>query len=252
MRAEWTKLRTVPSTPWLLAATALALVAVGYAAVAGASTEHCPTPAECFEDTTRLSLNGVRLAQVMAAVLAVLAVGAEFGTGTIALTLTAEPRRLRVLLDKAAVLTAAVGAAGTAGVAGSLLVGRAVLPGHGFAAPDLTDGTTLRAAAGTVLYLVLIALLALGLGTALRDSAGGITAVLALLFLSPVLSQLVKDKDWHARLEKYTPMPAGLAVQATERLNTLPIGPWKGLGVLACYTAAALVLGGFALTRRAV
>jgi hypothetical protein len=41
----------------------------------------------------------------------------------------------------------------------------------------------LRAAAGSVLYLVLIALLALGVATAIRDTGVSIGAVLALLYL---------------------------------------------------------------------
>ena len=33
-------------------------------------------------------------------------------------------------------------------------------------------------------------------------------------------------------------MTAGLAIQATTGLNTLPISPWAGLGVLAAWAAA--------------
>jgi ABC-2 type transport system permease protein len=39
-------------------------------------------------------------------------------------------------------------------------------------------------------------------------------------------------------------MSAGLAVQATVDVNALPIGPWKGLGVLALWALAALIAGG--------
>ncbi len=62
---------------------------------------------------------------------------------------------------------------------GSLLAGRLILPGHGFTAAhgypplSLGDGPVLRAAAGSVLYLALIALLSLGIATIVRDSAVG-------------------------------------------------------------------------------
>ncbi|MFY7626872.1 hypothetical protein [Streptomyces soliscabiei] len=45
-------------------------------------------------------------------------------------------------------------------------------------------------------------------------------------------------------------MTAGLAVQATVHLHELPIGPWAGLGVLAAWAAAALLVGSLLLHRR--
>ncbi|TDD61446.1 ABC transporter permease [Actinomadura rubrisoli] len=250
LHAEWTKLRTLRSTAWLLLALAATTVLTGAAATAAVDTSHCATPAGCMEDTPKLSLSGVRLGQVAAVVLGVLAIGGEYATGTIGATLAAVPRRGTALLAKAAVVAGAVAAAGTLGVLGSLAAGRLILPGNGFSAanghppPSLADGPTARAAFGTVLYLVLVALLALGAGAALRDSAGAITAVLALLWIIPGITRFVGDARWQERLDKYAPMPAGLAVQATRELDRLPIGPWPGLAVLAAYTAAALLVGG--------
>ncbi|MER6138505.1 hypothetical protein ABT174_00385 [Streptomyces sparsogenes] len=60
------------------------------------------------------------------------------------------------------------------------------------------------AAVGSVLYLALIALIGLGVATAVRDAARAIGIVLGLLYLFPVVTQ--------------------------------PIGPWAGLGVLATWT----------------
>jgi ABC-2 type transport system permease protein len=45
-------------------------------------------------------------------------------------------------------------------------------------------------------------------------------------------------------------MTAGLTIQATTGLNTLPISPWAGLGVLAAWAAGALALGGILLRSR--
>jgi ABC-2 type transport system permease protein len=45
-------------------------------------------------------------------------------------------------------------------------------------------------------------------------------------------------------------MTAGLAVQATVNVRSLPISPWAGLGVLAAWAAAALLVGGLALEMR--
>ncbi|MFD4244282.1 ABC transporter permease [Streptomyces sp. NPDC058525] len=237
-RAEWTKLRTETGWWWLLLGLVALTVAVG-AATSG--SVRC-----CGGDPARLALSGVTVGQAVAVVLAVLCAGGEYGTGMIQVTLTAVPARTTVLAAKAAVLSAVVAAAGGVAVLGSLLAGHLLLPG----APDLTDGPALRAALGSVLYLVLVAQLALGVTFAVRDGAVASGAALALLYLFPLLSHVVTDPWLQRQLARFGPMPAGLAVQATTALHRLPIGPWPGLGVLALWAAAALLLGGTVLRRR--
>jgi ABC-2 type transport system permease protein len=249
MHAEWTKLRTVRSTGWLVLAMVAAIITVAIMATGSIDTSHCPSPVECFEDTTKLSLTGVWLGQIAVVVLAVLAISGEYGDRMIQSTLTANPRRVMVLMTKAAVVTVTVLIASTLGVLGSLLVGRNLLPGNGFSAANgypplsLGNGSTARAAAGTVLYLGLIALLSLGIGTAVRDTAGAIITVLALLYIVPIIAGLVSDPQWHERLQKLAPMTAGLSIQATTNLDRLAIGPWPGLGVLAGWATGAMLLG---------
>ena len=138
-----------------------------------------------------------------------------------------------------------------------MLAGRVILPGNGFTAArgftpiSLTDWPTLRAAAGSVLYLGLIGLLALGAATVVRDSAVAIGTVLGLLYLSPIVAAFLGgDPVWQRRIERYSPMSAGLAIQATTGLRHLSIGPWEGLGVLAAWAAAALLAGGLLLRLR--
>src|ERR1035437_4696865 len=102
----------------------------------------------------------------------VLVISGEDSTGMIRTTLVARPRRSAVLAAKAVIVGGLVLAAGTFAVGGSVLAGRILLPGHGFTAArgfpllSLAHGPTLRAAAGSVLYLALIALLRLGVATA--------------------------------------------------------------------------------------
>ncbi|WP_344138621.1 ABC transporter permease subunit [Luedemannella flava] len=200
-------------------------------------------------DAAKTSLTGVLLGQAVVAVLAVVVVAGEYGDGTIRATLTAVPRRGAVLAAKAVTLTGPVLLAGLVAVAGSLAVGRAVLPGRGFAL-DLTDAATLRAGAGSVLYLALVALLALGVATVVRNAAGGIGIVLGMLYLFPVLTEVVTDPRWERRLRQIAPSTAGQAVQTTLGVDTLPIGPWQGLGVLALWAAGALLAGWLVLRLR--
>ena len=101
----------------------------------------------------------------------------------------------------------------------------------------------LRAAAGSVLYLALIALLSLGVAAAVRDAAAAIGAVLGLLYVFPIISAVVSVPSWHRHLDQIAPMTAGLTIQATTGLRGLPVSPWAGLGVLAAWAAAALLAG---------
>jgi ABC-2 type transport system permease protein len=252
LHAEWTKLRTVAASSWLLLGAITMTVALSVL-VTVATTYSSTGPGQ---DITRISLTGIYLGQAIVAVLAVQSISGEYSTGMIRITLTAIPHRPTMLAAKAAVLTASILAAGAAAVLGSVLAGRLILPGngftvaHGYALLSLSDGPTLRAAVGSVLYLALIALLSLGVATAVRESAVAIGIVLGLLYLFPVLAALVGDPSLKRHLQQLGPMTAGLAIQATTNLRHLPIGPWPGLGVLAAWAGAGLLAGGLLLRLR--
>jgi ABC-2 type transport system permease protein len=252
LHAESTKLRTAPGTIWLLVAV-IALTAALSAAAAAAA--RCPS-AGCGQDPAKISLTGIELGQAIVTVLAVLAISGEYSTGMIRTTLIAMPRRTTVLAAKAATLTGLVLTAATIAVLASVLAGRLILPGHGFTPAhgypplSLGDGPVLRAAAGSVLYLALIALLSLGAATAVRDSAAAIGTALGLLYLFPLVAAVVTDPHWQRHLEQIGPMSAGLAIQATTGLRSLPLSPWAGLGALAAWAAAALLAGGLLLRLR--
>jgi ABC-2 type transport system permease protein len=251
LHAEWTKLRTLAGTFWLLLAAA---ILTGTASAAAAAATRCPA-GHCAEDPAKISLTGIYLGQVIVAVVAVMAVSGEYGNGMIRVTLTAMPRRTRVLAAKAAVVTGLVLLTGAVAVLASLLAGRFILPGqgigpaHGYPALSFDDGPVLRAGIGSVLYLALIALLSLGTAAIVRDSAAAIGVVLGLLFLFPIIAA-VSGSSLGRHLDQIGPMTAGLAIQATTGLTSLPIAPWSGLGVLAAWSASALLLGAALLNHR--
>jgi ABC-2 type transport system permease protein len=252
LHAEWTKLRTVASTGWLLLGVAVLTAAVSAAADAAAT---CPTGG-CQADTAKLSLTGVQAGQAIVAVMAVLAISNEYSTGMIRVTLTAMPRRLTVLAAKAFWVGGLVLAAAAVGVLASIACGRLILPGHGFTAAhgypplSLGDGPVLRAACGSVLYLALIALLSLGVATAVRETAVAIGLILGLLYVFPVVTSVITNQHWQRHLEQIGPMTAGLYIQATVDLRSLPLTPWEGLGVLALWAVGALLVGGLLLCLR--
>jgi ABC-2 type transport system permease protein len=166
--AEWIKLRTVPGTIWLLAAVVTTTVALGVITDAVTS---CPA-GRCPIDPVRTSLTGIYLSQAIVVILAVTAISGEYSSRLIRTTFTAMPRRTTVLAAKATVITGLVLAAGAIAVAVAVLAGQLILHAHGFTPahgyPPLTpgDAPVLRAAIGSVLYLALIALLSLGVATA--------------------------------------------------------------------------------------
>lgn len=251
LRAEWIKLRTLTSTVWLLIGAVA--VTVGVSAAIAAGTHQ--SAAGGGQDPTKLALTGIDLGQAVVAVLAILAISEEYGTGMIRTTLAAVPRRLTVLGAKAANLVALTVASSVLAVAGCLFAGRLMLPGdglgpaHGYALVSVADPATLRAAIGSVIYLGLIALLALGVATAVRDTAVSVGIVLALLYLPLLLAQAVSD-PLRRHVEQVAPMTAGLVVQTTTNVRHQPIGPWAGLGVLAAWAAASFLIGGLLLHRR--
>ena len=253
LHAEWTKLRTVSGPAWLLLGVVALTIAVS-TAVVGAT--HCPQDLSCPVDTTKLSLTGVQLGQAVVAILGVLMISNEYNSGMIRTTLAAMPNRLAVLAAKAILLAALVLVASAVAVFGSVLSGHLILPGHGFTAARgfhpvwLSYGPTLRAASGSVLYLGLIALMSLGVAVIVRDSAVSIGTVLALLYLFPIVLAFIGNPHWQHRLERWTPMVAGLTIQDTTGLRGLAISPWGGLGVLGLWAAAALVIGALAFRLR--
>ncbi|MET7396662.1 ABC transporter permease [Dactylosporangium sp. NPDC005572] len=232
VRAEWTKLRTSPGTLALLVGVIVATVGVSAAASACSGTG-------CDADLPKLGLTGVQLGQAVVAILGVLVIGHEYGTGMVRVTLTAMPRRLHVLAAKAAVLAAVVAVAAVPAVAGAVAVSQLMLPDH---------NVVLRPAVGSVLYLVLVALLALGTATAFRSAAAAIGTILAVLYALPIVLAVVTDEEWRDRLRRMGPSTAGLAVQATTA--DAVTGPWKGLGVLALWALGALLVGAVLLHRR--
>jgi ABC-2 type transport system permease protein len=240
MRAEWTKLRTLPGTGWLLLAIVVATVGIS---VAAAGTTTCPRA--CTDDPVQTSLTGIVFGQAAVAVFAVLVLAGE--NAMLSLTFAAMPKRWTVLGAKTILAGALVAVAGAVGVALSLALSHSLLPSG---LPVAGTATVIRAAAGSVLYLMLIAFLSIGIAAAVRESAVAVGIVLGLLYVLPIVATTLSDPHWQRRLHQVSPMSAGLAIQATQNLSALPIKPWAGLGVLALWSLCLFVLGGTVMKRR--
>ncbi len=107
-RAEWTKLRTLPST-WRTAVLTM-VMAIGFGvalAFSQMSQWHTMTAQQRqLFDPASASMSGVMIAAVVLGALAVRTVTAEYSTGMIRATFTAMPGRPLVLAAKAATVAA--------------------------------------------------------------------------------------------------------------------------------------------------
>jgi ABC-type transport system involved in multi-copper enzyme maturation permease subunit len=242
--AELTKVRSVPSTGWSLLAAVAATVGFGilYAMI---RVSRPPAGPGSF-DATGASLAGVQLAQIAVGVLGALVITGEYRTGSIRATFAAVPRRMRVLVAKAVVVAAVTFAVSLPAAFAAFVAGQRILaPQH--LDVGLGEPGVLRAIAGSALYLSLVALLGLGLGVLLRNTAGAIGALFGLLFGAQIMAGLL-PASIADHISRYLPAPAGLAVTFDGRdPSSLP--PWIGFAVFALYTAVVLALGAWRLRR---
>ena len=254
LRSEWTKLRSVRSTTWSLLATVVATIGVGVAATATEANRwtHLPLPDRLTFDPTNLSLTGLLLGQLAIGVLGVLVMSGEYGTGTIRATLAAVPHRGLVLAAKAAVFGAVALVVGEVASFGAFGVGQAILAGGPSPHASLGDPAVLRAVVSGGLFIGLLGLLALGLATIIRHTAGAITTFVGLLLVVPLVLQAfpASIRDVVAR---YLPANLGNAMTSVhpQTLGMTPLfSPWASFGILCGYAVAALAIGGWLMVRR--
>ncbi len=247
--SEWTKLRTVRSTYWTLLAAAVAMIGLSVivCAVYVAQYATLSVKDKATFDPITSSLAGGFLAQLAIAVLGVLVVTSEYSSGMIRATFAAVPQRLTVLAAKAAVFAGVTFVVSTVACFVAFFVGQAILStkhiGVSLGAPD-----ALRVVIGSGLYLAVLGLLALGLGTIIRRTAGAIAAVFGLIFVLPSLALLLPSSM--DVVQKFLPSNAGQALVGAGTRGTNELSPWVGFGVFCIYAIAALVIAGSSLVRR--
>ncbi len=105
--SEFTKIRSVRSTYWTLAALLVVSVGIGAAITGGTAANFSHNPAnKAGFDAAQTSLAAFfEIGQLIIAVIAALAITSEYSTGMIRTSLTAQPRRGTVYAAKAIVLT---------------------------------------------------------------------------------------------------------------------------------------------------
>jgi ABC-2 type transport system permease protein len=134
--SEFTKIRSVRSTYWTLAALLIVSVGIGAAITGGAAANFSHNPGnKAGFDATQTSLAAFfEIGQLIIAVIAALAITSEYSTGMIRTSLTAQPRRRTVYAAKAIVLTSLTLVVSLVTSFVSFFVGQALLSSSGMSA----------------------------------------------------------------------------------------------------------------------
>jgi ABC-2 type transport system permease protein len=254
--SEWTKLRTLRSTRYaLLAGVAMTIGFAIIPAVVNASRwSHMSLLDKAGFNPLQTSLIGVTIAQLAIGVLGVLVISGEYSTGMIRSTFSAVPKRLPVLWAKGGVFAIVTLVLALPATLIAFFSAQAILRGHTFNGHDIalsfSNPGVARAVIGGALYLTLAGLFGFGLGAILRNTAGGISAFAAILFVLPPLMNVLPS-SWNHAISPYLPSNAGSAIMQTGNpAHTL--SPWTGLGLFAAYTAIAIAIAAVQLRRRDV
>ena len=249
VHSEWTKLRSVRSTRWsLLVATVLTIGFPILASTVISSHWGSRSPHE------RATFNGLdpaligsQIAQLAIGILGVLVITAEYSTGMIRATFTAVPKRLPVLWAKASVFAVVTFALMLPSVLVAFFASQSILSRHHANIAWSHPGVA-RAVIGAALYLTVIAVMTLGIGTIVRNTAGGIATFAAIFFVLPPLMDVLPT-SWNNAISPYLPGNAGRAILSiTHDANSL--SPWAGLALFCGYALAALGVAAVLLVRR--
>jgi ABC-2 type transport system permease protein len=279
LASEFTKLRSVRSTYWTIGALLIFSVGLAAAIGAGAASDLHNNPGDkAGFDATQTSLAiFFYLGQLIIAVLGAMVITSEYSTGMIRTSLTAMPRRSKVYLSKLLVFA---GVALVVSLVTSFLaffVGQAVLSGTGVSASlfhsttvplaaqvspkgttlsgsfVVTPGAVLTAIIGTALFVTVAAVIAFGLGAIIRHTAGAIASAIGLLFVLPIIIQLLPN-TWRWDLMRFFPDAAGRVLSATVGG---PDGPgahlwsdWPQFAVTAIWALVLVGVGGYLFRKR--
>jgi ABC-2 type transport system permease protein len=252
--SEFTKIRSVRSTYWTLAALLVVSIGLGAAITAGsaANFSHNPANKAGFDAAQTSLIAFFEIGQLIIAVIAALAITSEYSTGMIRTSLTAQPRRGTVYAAKAIVLTSSTLIVSLVTSFIAFFVGQALLSSSGvsaslfhsvtipqnanvtcpqkgaggggglppgckvvFSGTDVISPTTvLLAIIGCALFVTLVAIIAFGVGAIVRHTAAAIAIAIAALFIIPVLEQALPN-DWRWDIMRFLPDAANQVVSVT-------------------------------------
>jgi ABC-type transport system involved in multi-copper enzyme maturation permease subunit len=266
-RSEWTKLWSLRSTYYILAIAVLFMIGLSFLIALGireglqqaGGIVQVPGIGDAISEVSVwLSLQGIRLAQLAVGVLGVLVVTGEYSSGMIRATMAAVPTRVPVLVSKALIVIIAIFVVMVPAGIAAFLLAQSVLAELNLSA-QLSDPGVMRIIIGAALYLCAVGVIGSALAWLLRNAAGAIFALVAVLILLPVLLPLIQ-LDWVQTLSDYLPSTAGQSVfgpttgtnilPADMEIDADPFGPWEGYAIMVAWCVVALAASAWTLIRR--
>jgi|GEM_PF-64310 len=240
IRSEWTKFHSLRSSKIILLISGVLIVGMAavLAAVVNAQWDKLPPAARAKFNPAADPLAGVAFAQLAVGLLGVLLFSGEYGTGMIRASLTVVPQRLRLVGGKLTVLVGAVGAASLASTFIAFCLAQAMLS-RKHLNTHLGAPHALRPLVAAAVYLVLIGVIGVALGVLLRHTAAAVCAIVALLFVLPIVLNFLPAAV-SKRLATFVPTSAGEAFWVHPANGP---SPWAGLAILLGWTGILLILG---------
>ena len=236
VRSEFTKIRTVRSSYVTL--LALIVISAGVSClVSWAIAAHwarASASSRAGFDPTSTSLSGFFLGQLFIAAFGTLALTAEYSTGMISATLTAQPRRFDVYAAKALVVAALAFVTGLMAGFISFFTCQAILAST-HASATIGDPGVLRSVIGSGLYLVVAALFSFGIAALLRSTVGAITTAMGVLFVSSLLVMALPT-SLYQDITRWLPFQEGSDI-LTPATAAHQFSAWTGFGLFCVYTA---------------
>jgi ABC-2 type transport system permease protein len=250
VRSEWTKLWSLRSTRWVLLASFIAMAAPGpiISAVQMGRWAHLTLQDRATFDSIDAGVGGWHLAQLGVGVLGVLIISGEYSTGMIRSSLMAVPRRLPVLAAKLLVYSLVIFVLMAVATLISYFVTQAIVSEHHIQ-HSLGAPGALRCVMGNILFLTVLGAMCVGLGTWVRNSAGGIAAFVGLIFVLAGLVDILPVSIGNA-VNPWLPLNAGTGVTTYRFENSHHLSPWGGFAVFCGYTVIILIGATITLMRR--
>ncbi|MBB4934944.1 ABC-2 type transport system permease protein [Lipingzhangella halophila] len=240
--SEWTKLGSVRSTWWCVAAAVAGMVVfailMGYTMASSIDDDPAAASDQSF---TRATSQGVfYLMQLAIVALAALAGAGEFTNRSITATLRWIPNRGQVLAARTLVTAVLAFVTGVAAAALAItVIGLSVGAEIG-----VDTGEAVRTSLGVGTCMALFAAMFVGVGTALRSIAGTIVVGFLLLLGFPLVLQL-SNVQFLNDLAGYLPSLAGIEFYAAGDAGfyTAPHDGAVNVSSVIGWTAAALIIG---------
>lgn len=229
LRSEWIKLSTLQSTWWSIGITAI--LTIGISALFAAFA-----PIDKHTVLIGAVLTPVAFTMLVAGILGAISVSGEYSTGMIRSTLAAIPIRGMVLAAKAiavalilfvsSLVTFIIAAIAVSGIGGA----------RGGRMELFSLDETILPILGGSLTMAVYALIGVAFGFLLRSGAGAIAATVGLLFILPIVLNILmsiggKSLQWIADVAAHLPAAAGQsATTPTEGISQgsayLTLGLW--------------------------